>query len=226
MRSFFNHVTETRNENSAFHNAFDDDFEKQEKEVLGKKLIKKIRQRDRKFIREQTEYDFKEVHDPMEIKQTLHFIRTHQCAQFKNSLLHHSTYFELYKTYALEAIPHREAALYAIYHAGTPVSAEFGLMGNGQYTAVLTATDTEGFGSYSPGYLLVYKIIHHRFRQGHRLYNHGIGTSQLKQDFQAEKIRLTNISVGNSLPGKLTAQTYHHAKPLKNMFRRFLPNLH
>jgi CelD/BcsL family acetyltransferase involved in cellulose biosynthesis len=72
---------------------------------------------------------------------------------------------------------------------------------------------------------IIYRVVNLRFQNGFRRFDMGLGNTGYKSHFRAEETKLHNLTYAHSFAGSAFSLVYHHAKPLKNVLRRFVPQL-
>lgn len=222
----FPSVTASACENQAFHCDIDDNFETWRRETLRRKMTKDL---ERKVRQLHTMHDASEVQvaqTPDDIVETLEFIRKIRGGRFKADLLQNEAYFDFYCAYVIAAAESGEAMLTVKYVGDKPIGALLCLMGGGGFNGVLIAADVENFGKFSLGVQVVYETIKAQFALGVRRFDFGLGDAGYKSHFRAIPSQLHNFTAASNMSGAAVAAVYNYAKPLKNMVRKLVPNLH
>jgi CelD/BcsL family acetyltransferase involved in cellulose biosynthesis len=217
--------TSTPAENAAYHSTVGDDFDAWRSRTIRKKFSKELGRLQRQMEREFGSYEHRAAATEDEIRKAFDFLRASRSGRFEDDLLQSDLYFEFYRDYAIAAAERGEAVTYVSYVAGEPVAVLFGLVGDGEFHAVLIGSDTQRFGRSSPGTQIIYQIIKRRFEEGFRSFDMGLGNSGYKTHFRVEETALRNHTKTFSMAGYAMATVYHYAKPVKNLLRKFVPNV-
>jgi CelD/BcsL family acetyltransferase involved in cellulose biosynthesis len=212
-------------ENAAYHSDVGDTFDQWKNRTVRKKFSKELGRLQRQIEREFGCYEHRPAASEAEVRAAFDFLRTARRGRFRRDLLDNDIYFEFYRDYAVAACPCGEAITYVSYVAGKPIAVLFGLVGDGNFHAVLIGSDQVRFGKHSPGTQIIYQIIRRRFADGHRHFDMGIGNNGYKTHFRVAETQLRNYTRAVSLSGSAVAICYHHAKPVKNFLSRFAPNV-
>ena len=217
--------TSTPGENAAYHSMVGDDFDAWRSRTIRKKFSKELGRLQRQMEREFGSYEHRAAASEAEIREAFDFLRASRSGRFEDDLLQSDLYFEFYRDYAIAAAERGEAVTYVSYVAGEPVAVLFGLVGDGAFHAVLIGSDTQRFGRSSPGTQIIYQVIRQRFAQGFQSFDMGLGNSGYKTHFRVEETQMRNHTKTFTLAGYAMAAVYHHAKPVKNLLRKFAPNV-
>jgi CelD/BcsL family acetyltransferase involved in cellulose biosynthesis len=221
----FRNASASAAENFAYHSAVDDDFDQWRLRTLSRHMTKELGRKGRQLEAEFGRYYDRPATSEGDIRQALEFIRTTRRGRFEDDLLQRDVYFEFYAGYAIAAAETGEALLQVSYLNDVPVAALFGLQGDGEFHAVLIAANMEEYSKFSLGTQIIYRTIKTRFDQGKRLFDMGLGNSGYKSHFRVETTGLRNLTRANSLVGVGVSLVYHHARPLKNTLRKYVPNV-
>ena len=217
--------TSTAGENAAYHSEVGDNFDAWRSRTIRKKFSKELGRLQRQMEREFGSYEHRAAAGEAEIRQAFDFLRASRVGRFEDDLLQNPLYFDFYRDYAIAAAATGEAITYVSYVAGEPVAVLFGLTGDGQFHAVLIGSDTERFGRHSPGTQIIYQIIKKRFAEGFRSFDMGLGNSGYKTHFRVDETEMRNYTKTYSAAGYAVGLVYHHAKPVKNFLRKYVPNV-
>ena len=217
--------TSTAGENAAYHSEVGDDFDAWRSRTIRKKFSKELGRLQRQMEREFGSYEHRAAANEAEIRQAFDFLRASRVGRFEDDLLQNQLYFEFYRDYAIAAGASGEAITYVSYVAGEPVAVLFGLTGDGEFHAVLIGSDTERFGRHSPGTQIIYQVIKKRFSEGFRRFDMGLGNSGYKTHFRVDETQMRNYTKTYSVAGYAVGLVYHHAKPIKNFLRNYVPNV-
>lgn len=221
----FRGSTSTQGENAAYHSTVGDDFDAWRSRTIRKKFSKELGRLQRQMEREFGSYEHRAASSEAEIRAAFDFLRASRSGRFEEDLLQSDVYFEFYRDYAVAAAERGEAVTYVSYVAGEPAAVLFGLIGDGAFHAVLIGSDTQRFGRSSPGTQIIYQVIRQRFGEGFHSFDMGLGNSGYKTHFRVEETQMRNHTKTFSVAGYAMASVYHHAKPLKNLLRKFVPNV-
>jgi CelD/BcsL family acetyltransferase involved in cellulose biosynthesis len=212
-------------ENAAYHSDIGDDLDEWRKRTIRKKFSKELGRLQRQTEREFGSYEHRPAASDAEVIEAFEFLRASRQGRFEGDLLDNPLYFEFYRDYAVAARAGGEAITYVSYIAGQLAAVLFGVNGDGEFHAVLIGSDTERFGRSSPGIQILYQTIKLRFAEGFRRFDMGLGNTGYKSHFRVEATRLRNYTLARSLGGSAFALVYHHAKPVKNFLKRYVPNV-
>ncbi|UJQ96092.1 GNAT family N-acetyltransferase [Mariluticola halotolerans] len=213
-------------ENCAYHTEVESDFDTWRRRTVSKKMTKELGRKSRQIETENGSFTQALLKDPAAITEAVNFIRETRRGRFEDDLLQNDIYFDFYRAYAVTTAESNESVLYAHYIDGKIIAALFAVQGDGEFHGVLIAADTENFGKYSPGIQIIYRTIKSRFEQGRRRFDMGLGNTGYKSHFRVEETGLRNFTVANTLMGAGVAMIYHHAKPLKDKLKKYVPNMH
>jgi CelD/BcsL family acetyltransferase involved in cellulose biosynthesis len=222
----FRRSVATPAENAAYHSLVDDDFDQWRLRTLSRHMTKELGRKGRQLATERGSYYHRAATSEHDIREALAFIKTTRFGRFEDDLLQIETYFDFYTAYAIAAAQTGEAMLQVSYVEDRPVAAMLGLLGDGDFHAVLIAANMEEFSKFSLGTQIIYRTIEQRFAEGRRLFDMGLGNSGYKSHFRVEETGLRNFTAANSLAGAGVAAIYHHAKPLKNALKKYVPHVH
>jgi CelD/BcsL family acetyltransferase involved in cellulose biosynthesis len=225
MDLLFPNAKSTPGENAAYHSDIGDDFDTWRSRTIRKKFSKELGRLQRQTARDFGSYEHRAACGEAEIRTAFDFLKKARRGRFDEDLLDNPLYFEFYRDYALAASAAGEAVTYVSYVAGEPIAVLFGLVGDGEFHAVLIGSDTERFGRNSPGTQIIYQIIKKRFGEGFRRFDMGLGNSGYKTHFRVDETQLRNYTRTRSLAGAAMALVYHHAKPVKNFLRKYVRNV-
>ena len=221
----FGAMTSTPCENAAYYSETGEDFEEWQRRTLRRKFSKELSRLARQFEREHGTYTHRPASNEAEIRQAFEALRTFRNGRFESDLLDSDVYFNFYLDYAIAARESGEAITYVSYLDGQPVAVLFGLSSGNQFHAVLIGADTEHYGKFSLGTQIIFRTIKARFDQGHRRFDMGLGNTGYKSQFRVEQSLLRNYTSSRSLTGSVVTFVYHHAKPLKDRLRRYVPHV-
>ncbi len=224
-KRLFRKPVETSNDNAAYHCAVDDDFEDWRRKTMRKKFTKELNRLARQLERDVGPYEHRAVTEPAAIAEVFEFARRAREGRFADDLFATDDYFDFYRDYAIAAASSGEALTYASYLDGKPIAMLFGLTGDGDYHAVITASAMDDLKKFSPGLQIIYSVIKQRFDKGHRLFDMGLGDTGYKAHFRVDETALTNFTVSHSPLGAVVSGIYNNAKPMKNFLKRFAPKL-
>ncbi|MBB3998783.1 GNAT family N-acetyltransferase [Aureimonas pseudogalii] len=225
IRRLFPEGQQTLNENAAFHSEIGDDFEEWRRRTLKKKFSKELNRLARQIERDIGPYEHRAATSEVEIREAFAFARTVRTGKFDDDLFLRDAYYDFYLGFAIEGAASGEAVTYVSRIAGKPVAMLFGPAGDGVFHAVVTASDTSELNKFSPGLQILYQMIRQRFDEGHRLFDMGLGNTGYKSQFRVEETPIYNLTLARSLAGHTVSQVYHRAKPVKNLLRRFVPQV-
>lgn len=225
MQRLFPGVRQTLNENAAFHSVIGDDFEEWRRRTLKKKFSKELNRLARQIERDIGPYEHAPATTEAEIREAFEFARAARTGRFEDDLFLRDDYFRFYLNVAIEGAASGETVTFVSRVAGRPVAVLFGPAGDGVFHAVVTASDTAEIGKFSPGVQILYQMIRQRFDEGHRLFDMGLGNTGYKTHFRVEETAIYNLTLARTLAGHTVSQVYHNAKPVKNLLRRFVPQV-
>lgn len=212
-------------ENDAYHSELGDDFEEWRKLTIRRKFSKELSRLQRQVDRDFGGYQHRPATSEADIRVAFDLLRIWRKGRFEDDLLDKDLYFDFYRDYAIAAASTGEAITYVSYVAGKPAALLFGLAGDGEFHAVLIGSDTENFGKFSVGTQIIYQAIKQRFDEGFRSFDMGLGNTGYKTHFRVEATPLRNFSRSRSVSGSVMGLVYHHAKPVKNLLRKYAPNV-
>lgn len=221
----FPSATISATENAAYHSDVGDDFDEWRKRTVRKKFSKELERLQRQLERELGSYEHRPATDEAEIRAAFDFLRRARRGRFEDDLFAKPLYFSFYRDYAIEAAKRGEALTYVSYVAGEPVAALFGLTGDGEFHACVIGSDSERFSRHSCGTQIIYRVIKQRFGEGFRRFDLGLGNTGYKTHFRVEETQLRNFTRTRSVAGSAIALVYHHAKPVKNVLRKYVRNV-
>lgn len=221
----FSRTTATPCENSAFHSETGDDFEAWQRKTVRRKFSKELGRLARQLERESGRYEHRAAATEAEVREAFQFLRDVRGGRFETDLLQRDVYWNFYLEFAIAGLHCGECITYVSYLDGKPIAVLFGLAGEGQFHAVLNGFDAEGYGKYSVGLQIIYRIIKLRFDQGFRRFDMGLGNTGYKSHFRVEETKLHNFTSSRTLSGSAFAFVYHRVKPLKNALKRYVPQL-
>lgn len=222
---FLDNPRVTQGENSAFWFDVGDDFEAWQRRTIRRKLSKELGRLARQLERERGTYEHRAAVTEAEVREAFAFLKDARSGRFESDLLRRDVYWNLYVEFALAGLRSGDCTTYVSYLDGKPVAVLFGLTGEGQFHAVLIGFDAARLGKYSLGMQIIYRVVKLRFDGGFRRFDMGLGNTGYKSHFRAEETKLHNLTCAHSLAGSAFSLVYHHAKPLKNVLRRFAPQL-
>ena len=166
--------TSTPAENAAYHSTVGDDFDAWRSRTIRKKFSKELGRLQRQMEREFGSYEHRagsdRGRDPRSLRLPARLaqrtLRGRPAAERRSISSSIAT---------TRSRPPNAARLitYVSYVAGEPVAVLFGLVGDGEFHAVLIGSDTQRFGRSSPGTQIIYQIIKRRFEEGFRQLRHG-----------------------------------------------------
>lgn len=212
-------------ENAAYHSEIGNDFNDWRKRTIRKKFSKELERLQRQLERELGSYEHHAVTSEAEIRAAFDFLLRARHGRFEDDLFADPLYFAFYRDYAVEAAKCGEAATYVSTVAGEPVAVLFGLTGDGEFHACIIGSDSERFSRHSCGTQIIYRVIEKRFGEGFTRFDLGLGNTGYKTHFRVEETPLRNITRTRSMAGSAVALVYHHAKPVKNVLRKYVRNV-
>jgi CelD/BcsL family acetyltransferase involved in cellulose biosynthesis len=221
----FRKTTATACENAAYHSVIGDDFEAWQRRTVSRKFSKELGRLGRQIEREFGRYEHRAAETEAEIREAFTFLRQARRGRFQNDLLESDVYFSFYCEYAVAAASSGDAITYVSYLDGKPVAVLFGLTGGGEFHAVLIGSDIDKYGRYSIGMQIIFRVIKLRFEQGFQRIDMGLGNNGYKSQFRVDETTLHNFTASRSLAGSALSLIYHRTKPLKNMLRKYVPQL-
>jgi CelD/BcsL family acetyltransferase involved in cellulose biosynthesis len=221
----FRKTIATACENAAYHSVIGDDFEAWQRRTVSRKFSKELGRLGRQIEREFGRYEHRAANTEVEIREALSFLRETRKGRFEDDLLQSDVYFSFYCDYAVAAAKSGQAITYVSYLAGKPIAVLFGLTDGGQFHAVLIGSDIETYGRYSIGTQIIYRVIKLRFGQGFRRIDMGLGNTGYKSHFRVDETTLHNFTASRSMAGSALSFIYHRTKPLKNLLRKYAPQL-
>lgn len=221
----FSRTTATACENSAFHSETGEDFEAWQRKTIRRKFSKELGRLARQLERESGLYEHRAAITAQEVRDAFQFLRDVRGGRFEGDLLRRDVYWNFYLEFAIAGLQCGECITYVSYLGGKPVAVLFGLAGVDQFHAVLNGFDAEGYGKYSVGLQIIYRIIKLRFEQGFRRFDMGLGNTGYKSHFRVEETKLHNFTCSRTLSGSAFSFVYHRSKPLKNALKRYVPQL-
>ena len=225
MSRFFKKTVMSEGENSAYHCDIVPDFPTWQKETLRTKSSKELRRLRRRFEEEFGALRLETVSAPEDIDRVTRFIQTARQGRFEEDLLQRDVYFNFYREYMKAAAPGREARLFALYYEDNLLSALYGLTGDGDFHAVLIASDLARFERFSVGNHMLLETMQQLASEGVTRFDMGPGNFRYKKFFGATQTPLNNYTSARTVLGKAVAATYHYAKPLKNILKKYVPNI-
>jgi CelD/BcsL family acetyltransferase involved in cellulose biosynthesis len=215
----------TPGENSAFWFDVGDDFEAWQRRTIRRKFSKELGRLARQLERECGTYEHRPAATEAEVREAFAFLKDARNGRFESDLLRRDVYWNFYLEFALAGLRSGDCTTYVSYLDGKPVAVLFGLTGEDQFHAVLIAFDAARLGKYSLGTQIIYRVVKLRFDKGFGRFDMGLGNTGYKSHFRAEETKLHNLTYSRSLAGSAFSLVYHHAKPLKDVLRRFVPQL-
>jgi CelD/BcsL family acetyltransferase involved in cellulose biosynthesis len=213
-------------ENAAYHSEINQGIEHWEREVLGKKMLKDLRRKTRQLNELHGDATVEIVKSEDQIRQALTFIREIRNERFESDLTKCPTYFAFYLDYATQAAQAGEADVYVKYIDGKPAAALFCLTGDGGFHAIMIAADITNYNKFSLGVQVMYDAIKMQFENGITLFDMCLGQTGFKNGFRAEPTQLCNFTASSNIAGAAVSAIYANSKPLKNMARKLVPDLH
>lgn len=225
MKRLFVSPAETLGENAAYHSVLGEDFEEWRRHTLRKKFSKELNRLARQLERDAGPYEHREARGEAEIREAFDAARRMREGRFAGDLFADETYFRFYVNVAVAGAGTGETVTFVSYLKGKPVAVLFGPSGDGVFHAVMTASDTGELAKFSPGLQILYQMIRQRFEAGHRRFDMGLGNSGYKTHFRVEETPMHNFTVSRTVAGKVVSLVYNHAKPVKNVLKRFVPQV-
>ncbi|WP_152539953.1 GNAT family N-acetyltransferase [Afipia sp. P52-10] len=219
----FSRTTATPCENAAFHSDVGDDFDAWQRRTIRRKFSKELGRLARQLEREAGLYEHRAATTEAEVREAFAFLRSVRDGRFEADLLQRDVYWNFYLAFAIAGLTCGECVTYVSYLGGKPVAVLFGLAGGDQFHAVLSGFDADGYGKYSVGLQIIYRIIKLRFEQGFKRFDMGLGNTGYKSNFRVEETQLHNFSRSTSFSGSAFAFVYHRLKSLKNALKRCVP---
>ena len=192
---------------------------------LRKKFTKEMGRLERQTARDFGSYEHRAVIDADEIRTAFEFLRIARRGRHAHDVLGDERFYKFYLDYAIEGARTGEAITYASYIAGEPAAVLFGLCGDGVYHAVLIGADVGGHARQSTGIQLLYRVIEQRMREGHSVFDMGLGDPGYKAHFRPRTVAVRNMTCALSPTGSAIALIYNQSKPLKNFIKGVLPNV-
>jgi len=221
----FSRTTTTRCDNAAYHSEVGNDFEVWQRRTVRRKFSKELGRLARQLEREGGSYEHRPARTEQEVREAFSFLRKVRGGRFDSDLLSQNVYWSFYLDFAIAGLSCGECVTYVSYLGGKPVAVLFGLAGEGQFHAVLNGFDAEGYGKYSVGLQIIYRVIKLRFDQGFQRFDMGLGNTGYKSHFRVEETTLHNFTRASTLSGSAFSFIYHRAKPIKNALKRYVPQL-
>lgn len=215
----------TPGENSAFWFDIGDDFEAWQRRTIRRKFSKELGRLGRQLEREHGAYEHRAAASEQEVREAFAFLKEARNERFESDLLLRDVYWNFYLEFALLGLRSGDCTTYVSYLDGKPVAVLVGLTGEDQFHAVLIGFDAAGFGKYSLGTQIIYRVVKLRFQSGFARFDMGLGNTGYKSHFRAEEMPLRNLTCSRSLAGSAFSLVYHHAKPVKNVLKRLVPRL-
>lgn len=215
----------TPGENSAYWFDAGDDFEAWQRRTIRRKFSKELGRLARQLERECGTYEHRAAASEAEVREAFAFLKDARNGRFESDLLQQDVYWNFYLEFALAGLSSGDCVTYVSYLDGKPVAMAFGLAGEDQFHGVLLGCDTARLGKYSLGMQILYRVVKLRIEKGFRRFDMGLGNTGYKSHFRAEEIKLHNLTWSRSLAGSVFSLVYHHAKPIKNVLKRFTPQL-
>ena len=212
-------------ENSAFWFDVGDDFEAWQRRTIRRKFSKELGRLGRQLERENGSYEHRAAASEHEVHEAFDFLRDVRGTRYESDLLRRDIYWQFYRDFALAGLASGDCKTYVSYLDGRPVAVLFGLTRDDQFHAVLIGFDAERFAKYSLGTQIIYRVVKLRFEKGFPRFDMGLGNTGYKSHFRVEETALQNLTCAQSVAGSAFALVYHHAKPLKNVLRRLVPQL-
>ena len=212
-------------ENSAFWFDVGDDFEAWQRRTIRRKFSKELGRLARQLERECGPYEHRAAASEQEVREAFDFLKDVRGTRYESDLLRRDIYWEFYRDFALAGLTSGDCRTYVSYLDGKPVAVLFGLTCDDQFHAVLIGFDAERFAKYSIGTQIIYRVVKLRFESGFARFDMGLGNTGYKSHFRVEETALRNLTCAQSVAGSAFALVYHHAKPLKNVLRRLVPQL-
>lgn len=213
-------------ENAAYHCKIEQGIDEWTREVLGKKMRKELNRKARQLQDLHGDTPVKIAKSPEDIRAALTFIREIRNERFESDLTKCPTYFAFYVDYAIAAAQAGEADVYVKYVEGKPAAALFCLTGDGGFHAIMVAADVAKYQKFSLGVQVMYEAISLQFENGIRLFDMCLGQTEFKNSFRAEPSQLCNFTASSNIAGATVSAIYARSKPLKNIARKLVPNLH
>jgi CelD/BcsL family acetyltransferase involved in cellulose biosynthesis len=213
-------------ENSAFWFDAGEDFEAWQRRTVRRKFSKELGRLGRQLEREAGgAYEHRAAATEQEVGEAFDFLKDVRGTRFESDLLRRDIYWQFYRDFALAGLKSGDCTTYVSYLSGKPVAVLFGLTREDQFHAVLIGFDAERLAKYSLGTQIIYRVVKLRFDGGFRRFDMGLGNTGYKSHFRAEETPLDNLTCAQSVAGSAFSLVYHHAKPLKDVLRRFVPQL-
>jgi CelD/BcsL family acetyltransferase involved in cellulose biosynthesis len=220
-----NQARVTQGENSGFWFDVGDDFEAWQRRTIRRKFSKELGRLARQLERNHGAYEHRAAASEQEVREAFAFLKDARNGRFESDLLRRDVYWNLYLEFALAGLHTGDCTTYVSYLDGKPVAVLFGLTGGGQFHAVLIGFDAARLGKYSPGMQIIYRVVKLRSEEGFRRFDMGLGNTGYKSHFRAEETKLHNLTYARTFAGSVFSLVYHHAKPLKNVLKRFVPQV-
>lgn len=212
-------------ENASYHCEIGDDFDAWQRRTIRRKFSKELSRLQRQTEREHGSYEHRSVTDEHAIIEAFDFLKAVRAKRFEDDLIARDLYFSFYRDYAIAGIARGEAKLFVSYLKGKPIAFLFCLTGDGEHHATLIGSDIDNFGRISPGMQILFRFLNQEHANGHRTFDFGLGNTGYKSHLRVDETQLTNFTRAHSMAGAAMAAVYHHAKPLKNIARKFIPNV-
>lgn len=213
-------------ENDAFWFDAGDDFEAWQRRTVRRKFSKELGRLGRQLERDAGgAYEHRAAASEQEVRDAFDFLKDARRARFECDLLRRDIYWRFYRDFAIAGLSSGDCTTYVSYLSGKPVAVLFGLTRADQFHAMLIGFDAERLAKYSLGTQIIYRVVKLRFEDGFRRFDMGLGNTGYKSHFRAEETPLENLTCAQSVAGSAFALVYHHAKPLKDVLRRFVPQL-
>ena len=223
VERLFRRTSASPTENAAYHSVIEDDFDLWRRRTISRKFSKELGRLNRQLEAEHGPYQMRPARGETEIGAAFDFLRAVREGQFADDLLANPIYFDFYRAYAIAAEAEGEAITYVSYLAGKPVAVLFGVHGDGDFHAVQIGLDARNYGKFSLGNQIIYQTIRHRFDEGFRRFDMGLGNTGYKSHFRVEETQLRNLTAAGSLLGATVGAIYVRYKPLKNWLKRLTP---
>lgn len=215
-----------RNENAGYEISLASPcFDSWQRDKLKKKFRNGTAKRLRTLQERHADVRFVEFQTCKEIEAAIRFMAAHRTARFRDDILNDPAYVDFYLRYAREGGPTGEAITTGLIVDGRLVSANFGIVGNGAYHALLSGSLIEEFGDYAPGLQSMLDVLRRRHAAGDIRFDFGIGGSRYKKDLSATEIPLYNLTVPRTVSGQVVSLVYNQAKPLKTALRRLVGSI-
>ncbi len=169
------------------------------RESLRPSFSKTLDRKKRSFYKA-GEGQLRRLHSSAEIDNAIEFIARIREGRFESDLLQEAEFRKFYASISEEDQQFSE--IHALELDGNLVGVVLGLVFKQTFYYLLIGCDYDGYGKFSPGYIL-YDEIYRRFMEGGgTIFDFTVGDEKFKAQFGAKPVSMHGLLRGNSVLGK------------------------